>query len=196
MPAPNNANFDHDKMIYGTTTTPRQSGGKFLKVGYGTIETQVHFQVGESAYDTSRVPYGAEWAARDDPASGRVMKVEVTPEKKEFIKALEATTVQAVSKNSQEFSNAVHNSRLSPQNGDRPDVLKVKISDGSAGPETTVEVSKRQGGGRLTNPVPGTVADITPGCYVLPLIRVQGGVYFINRTYSQLCPSILLCVWT
>ena len=117
------------------------------------------------------------------------MKIELTPENVAFIKGLEATTVEAASKNSQEYfdqpvPNAVFNSRLSPQNGDRPDVLKVKISDGSAGPETTVVVSKRQGGGRLTKPVPGTVADITPGCYVLPLIRVQGGVYFINGTYG------------
>ena len=43
MTFPNNANFKHDKMIYGATTTPRQSGGKYAKVGYGTIETQVHF---------------------------------------------------------------------------------------------------------------------------------------------------------
>ena len=30
----------------------------------------------------------------------------------------------------------------------------------------------------------GTVDDIKPGSSVLPIVRVQGGVYFINRTYG------------
>ena len=41
----------------------------------------------------------------------------------------------------------------------------------------------------------GTVEDIEPGVFLLPVIRIQGGVYFINRTYgTSLVASAILVV--
>ena len=77
----------------------------------------------------------------------------------------------------------MHNSLIKPQNGDRNDCLKIKLSDGRNGPATKVELASWQDG-KLTPPTPVTIADITRDCLVLPLIRIQGGVYFINRMYG------------
>jgi len=38
--------------------------------------------------------------------------------------------------------------------------------------------------GKLTTPTPGTIEDITPGSMVLPIVRVQGGVWFMGAGYG------------
>ena len=69
----------------------------------------------------------------------------------------------------------------SKENGEGPLVLKVKIAEGSRA--TSVMVTSIQDG-KYTPKVPGTVDDIKPGSKLLPILRVQGGMYFINRTYG------------
>ena len=48
--------------------------------------------------------------------------------------------------------------------------------------------------GKLTTPTAGTIEDITPNSMVLPIVRVQGGVYFMSAIYgtSLVADSVLV----
>ena len=78
--------------------------------------------------------------------------------------------------------NAAHNSSIKQQNGDRPDCLKLKVQpDGKRATEVQVASWRN---GKLTKPMPGTLDDITPGSSCLVIARVQGGVYFVSKSYG------------
>ena len=48
--------------------------------------------------------------------------------------------------------------------------------------------------GKLTTPTRGTIEDITANSMVLPIVRVQGGVYFMSTVYgtSLVADSVLV----
>ena len=183
---PNHTNFELAKLVFGAVETNR-AGGRFVPVGYENLSTQVKFQLGTGANDTVRAPFGAEYAARDDPSSGLVMKVELTPDKHTFIEGFEAKTVEEANTHSQAWfgkptPNAMPNSTIKEQNGDRPPCLKLKIATEGKKPTLVKVITVKEG--KLSKETTGSVDDITPGSSVLPIVRVQGGVYFINRTYG------------
>ena len=183
--APNQSTFNFGNLTFDGSVSTNRGGGKYVQVAYQG--TQVVFQLGTSVHDTLRTPFGAEYAAKDDPTSGFVMKVELTPEIQAFIEQFEAKTVEAANKHSQAWfgkptPNAMHNSTVKEQNGDRPPCLKLKIATEGSRP-TSVQVATLTDG-KLSKPTTGTVDDIKPGSSVLPIVRLQGGVYFINRTYG------------
>ena len=183
---PTHVTFDFDALKYAATTTPNTRGGRYVKVGYGPSNGQVNFMLGLNPLDTIRTPYGAEFASPDDPTSGKVMKLELTEDKLAFMQQLEQTTIDAANTNSQAYfgrpvPNATHNSAIKENGEGKPLVLKVKIAEGSRA--TQVMVTTLQDG-EFTPQVPGTVDDIKPGSMLLPILRVQGGMYFINRTFG------------
>ena len=110
----------------------------------------------------------------------------------------EAATVAAAEANSQAWfkrptPSSAHNSSLKPQNGDRPDTIKIKLQAEGAR-ATAVQVASWRNG-KLTRPKPGSLDDVTPGCTVLPIVRVQGGVYFVSKTYgTSLVAAALLVI--
>ena len=187
--------FDIGQLTFAPKVATSRAGGKYVSVAYHL--QQVEFQLGTSPRDTMRTPFGAELAARDDPTSAMVVKIELDGSKQRFIERIEAATTTAAQLNSQEWfgrsnPSAVHNSLLKEQNGDRPPVLKLKIA---TGPRATVISVASLTNGKLSRPVLGTVEDIKPGVFLLPVIRIQGGVYFINRTYgTSLVATAILVV--
>ena len=196
--APTPATFDFGRLTFGTVPETNKAGGRYVQVAYAGA--QVEYQLG-SAQQPLRCPFGAELAARDDPNSPLVMKVELSPEAHAFVGKVEAATVDAANANSQAWfgrptPSSVHNSCVKPQNGDRPDCLKLKISDGGkSGPATQVWTRTMTANGKLsTHSVPGTVEDIVKGSFVVVKVRIQGGCYFINRTYgaSMVASSVLV----
>ena len=188
MATPNHTNFDANRLVYSTTSIPRQGGGRYARIGYDNLQNQVRVQLGESPRDACRAPFGIDFAVKDDPTSCKQVKLELTQEKKAFFEGFEAETVAAAEANSQGWfgrpkPNAMHNSLIKSQNGDRPDVVQIKISEGRNGPKTTVEVTICQNG-QFTTPKEGSIDDITENVSVLALIRVQGGVYLMNKSYG------------
>ena len=182
---PNHENFDFDKLTFAPQTTQNSHGGRRADIWYGTPDTQVKFQLGRDPHDTLRTPFGAEPAVRDDPTSGMVMKVEVEGDKLAFMQRFEKATSDAAHEHSQAYFNrptppSTFNTCIREQNGDRPNVLKLKIATGHRA--TIIKVGTLKDG--KIEMVDGSVDDITPGSMVLPIIRVQGGMYFIQRTYG------------
>lgn len=203
MAPPTHATFDFNQLTFGATTMPTRAGGKCVRVGYGPTGSQVEFQLG-TMQSTLVCAWGAELASKDDPTSGMVMKLEVDAPTLAFLQRLDAATVAAASAHSQAWFNRptpthVHNSSIKPQNGTlpdgtaRPDVVKIKLKED--GPRATqVFVSQRQGENGYTPKVPGTLADIVKGSRVLVHARVQGGVYFVSKTFGCSIEAVKVCV--
>ena len=101
--------------------------------------------------------------------------------------AFEDKTLQAAADNSPKWFGKEYNksqveisfsSRVKPQKDEgRPLTLALKVfSEGYRKTEVVVVEWK---GEKLTKPVPGTLEDIDKGSMVVPIVRVQGGVYFL-----------------
>jgi len=119
MAPPTHANFDFNALSFGAATMPTRAGGKCVRVGYGPTGGQVEFQLGTSPVETLVCCWGAELAARDDPTSGKVMKVELDAPSLTFLQRLDDATVSAAQANSQAWFNRpapthAHNSSIKP----------------------------------------------------------------------------------
>ena len=191
--APTIATFDFNELSFGATTIQTRSGGRCVQVGYGPTRDQVFFQLGRSPRETLSCAWGAELANKDDPTSGMVVKCELDSEAHDFLERFDRAMVAAATEHSQGWFNRptpthTHNSFIKPQAGTRPDgtprpdVVKLKLKEeGSRATEVFVATWR---GEKLSTAVRGSLSDITKGARVLPLVRVQSGVYFVSRTYG------------
>jgi hypothetical protein len=69
--------FDFEQLTFGSQTTSTRSGGKCVRVGYGPTYSQVEFQLGTMPENTLVCAWGAELANKEDPTSGKIMKLEL-----------------------------------------------------------------------------------------------------------------------
>lgn len=199
MAPPTNASFDFNQLTFSTATMPTRSGGKTVRVGYGPTGQQVEFQLGTTPLDTLVCAWGSDskgglLANPDDPASGMVLKVELTEATRTFVQGFESATIAAANANSQGWFNRPtpthsHNSVIKEQSGTlpdgspRPDVLKLKLKEDDPR-ATQVFVTRLTGDNGYTEPAPGSISDILKGLRVLVRARVANGVYFVSRTYG------------
>ena len=196
--------FDFEQLTFGSQTTSTRSGGKCVRVGYGPTYSQVEFQLGTMPENTLVCAWGAELANKEDPTSGKIMKLELDEASHAFLTRFDQATVAAANQYSQSWFNRPtpthsHNSSIKQQNGTlpngnpRPDVVKIKIKE--EGPRATkISVCRLHGDKGTADWVPGTMADIVKGSRVLVRCRVQGGVYFVSRMYGCSLEAVSLRV--
>jgi hypothetical protein len=164
-----------------------KNGRKTAAVTYdGKRIEEVPFQLG-NPNETLRCPFGVDTYPKTGPPESMSMKLELTPEVKEFLKAFEGKTVEAATDHSvkwfgKEMSYAqletTFSSRVKAQSdADRPDTLTLKVEFGTR--KTSVVVVEWNDG-MVTKPVPASLDDIKAGAMVVPIVRVQGGVYFMG----------------
>ena len=183
--------FDFDQLSFAAQTKPNRAGGKYATVGYGPAKEQVHFQLGASPKDALRCAFGLDES--DKEPGKKYVKLELTEDTHEFIEKLESTLVQSAEANSvawfkKTHSSAVLESRLTsnikPQKDDRPDCVKLKVEEHGKTP-TVVLVSTWKGHKLVPKePVQGTLDDLTQGAMIVPIVKVQGGVWFMNEGKS------------
>ena len=200
--APTHETFDFEQLSFAGELKKTKAGGSCASVGYGAAKEQVHFQLGLSPKDALRAPFGLD-ASQQDPEK-KYLKLELAPESSAFLAQLEAALVAAASAHSEAWFKKRHEpvvlrsmltSSVKPQTDDRPDCVKLKV-DLEGKRATTILVGTWKGG-KLTTPRPGTVHDLAPGAHVLPIVKVQGGVWFMNGGKSfgmSLAAAALLVV--
>ena len=191
---PTHETFDFTSLTFDAAPKPTRSGGKMVWVSYAS--NQVQFQLGRSPKDTLRCPYGFE-ASREEPDRFHI-KLELTPETKAFLVELERNTIAAAEENAMSWfkkspPNATHNSCIKQQSVGRPDVVKLRVIT-EVKNATVVRLASWKNG-KLTKPIQGKHEDIKPDSYVLPIVKIQGGVYFVSKTYgTSLVASAVLVV--
>ena len=170
--------IDVSKLTIGTIETGN-NGGKYMKVSYDGDQLK-NVQLGESVHDTLRCPFGSEPVSQDQP-NKLCIKVEVSDKLKKFVESIDTLVKNAVKDDS-----LTHGSTL--REGSMSTTLKLKIMQDTQIFVTTLKDNK------ITPPKPATVSDITPNSQVLPIMKIQGGVYFIENRYgtSMVATQILV----
>ena len=202
MPAPNLKTFNADHLVFAAELKPNKAGGKYATVGYGDPKNQVEFQLGNSPKDALRCPWGVEPVSETEPDKLQI-KLDLTEDAKALVERLEAATLRAAATHSVAwFKKSLNvealrrdlNSSIKPSAKDEyADALKVKVvKDGLKPTKVSVATWKD---GKLTKPIAGTLGDVVPGCMVLPILKIKGGVYFVQKSFgTSLAASELLVV--
>ena len=97
--------FDFEQLTFGSQTTSTRSGGKCVRVGYGPTYSQVEFQLGTMPENTLVCAWGAELANKEDPTSGKIMKLELDEASHTFLTRFDEATVAAANQYSQSWFN-------------------------------------------------------------------------------------------
>jgi len=177
--ATNFANIDLQKLEIGPIETGN-NGGKYKRVSYNGDQLK-NVQLGASVHSTLRCPYGVEAVSQDQP-NKLCIKVDAPDDVKTFVEAIDNLV-----KNSVNDSSLVHRSTL--RLGAVGTTLKLKLQ-----PDTQVFTATLKDN-KLTTPKTGTFDDIKPNSQILPIIKIQGGVYFIEENYgTSLVATQLLIV--
>ena len=155
------------------------NGGKYRKISYNGNQLK-DVQLGKDVNDLLKCPYGVEPVAQDQPNKFCV-KVDVSADLAQFIRSMDDLVISSVN-----APGLTHRSTLRSVNAQQ-DSLKIKIL-----PETQVFVMNKKE--KYSRPELGTTADIKAGSMILPIIKIQGGVYFIESNYgtSMVATQILV----
>ena len=193
MSIPKISTFDFEQLSYSPELRTTRAGGKCAQLGYGAGKAQVKFQLGDSMREALLCKWGADYASREEaskPEPKRVIKLTLTDKAKNFLERFEATTLAAAEDNSMAWfkkkkPTGMYNSRIKSDGEHGTDFVLLRLEEYNQDPEkrTLVETIMWKNGKR-TEPVPGTIEDITPGSMVLATVRVQNGVYFQNTGYG------------
>ena len=201
MSIPKISTFDFNALSYSAELKTTKAGGKCVQVGYGAGKEQVKFQLGDSIHEALLCKWGADKCDPNDPDSELQIKLELTDKSKAFVEKLEAATAAAAEANSMAWfkkkkPTAMLSSAIKPDKDDKyPDVVKLRLDATNPNPalRTSVKVAMWKDG-KLTPPTRGTIEDMTPNSMLLPIVRVQGGVYFMSTMYgtSLVADSVLV----
>ncbi len=163
-------NIDLANLEIGPVETGN-NGRKYKKISYNGNQLK-DIQLGENIRDLLRCPFGVEPVAQDQP-NKLCIKVDVTEKLASFIKSIDNKVIEAVNDES-----LTHRSTLRTSVNDN---LKIKIQTDTQVLVTTLKDKEKN---IITAPVVGTHDDLKPGCMLLPIIKIQGGVYFIESNYG------------
>tara|TARA_B100000482_G_scaffold190996_1_gene175207 strand:+ start:1769 stop:2368 length:600 start_codon:yes stop_codon:yes gene_type:complete len=170
-------NIDVNKLLIGAVETGN-NGGKYMRISYNGDQLK-NIQLGESVNHTLRCPFGSEPVSQDQPTK-LCIKVEASDKLKSFIESIDTSVKAAVKDDALTHRSTLREGSFT--------TLKLKIMQDTQIFVTTLKDNK------ITPPKPGTADDIKPNSQVLPIMKIQGGVYFIENNYgtSMVASQILV----
>lgn len=157
-------NVDFSKFKVGEEEKSK-SGNIYRKIEYCNTQFQ-NIQLSENVFTALRCQYGVESASQTNPDK-LCIKLDVDNNVASFIKKLDEMIINAV--NDPTFK---HISIL--KENESGSSIKLKIQD-----DTRVLITNLKGN-NITQPVQGKLGDIKRGSMVVPIVKIQSGVYFIS----------------
>ena len=169
--------FDFGSLQIETDTKQNKAGGKFASIGYGDAKQQVKFQLG-GAKDALKCEFGID---KDSKFGKTTLKLEVAEPQKHFVEKLETCVLDTALKSNwfkKASSKDVLKERMycNVKKSDDGDCIRLKIEE--SGPKKTSVMVAEWRDAKLTKPIDGTLEDVVAGAMVLPIVRIQGGVWF------------------
>jgi hypothetical protein len=185
--APTHTTFDVAKLAYADTAkTSKPHNRKSVAVTYDS-SWYVGFQLG-AIRTPLRCPFGIDSYENQQGVVEKSIKLELTDETLAFVKEVEGATIDAAVANSVEWFGKAYpkeqleenfNSCIKAQDGGRPDCIKLKVKESGSGKTDVVRVVWK--GEKVTAPVAVTPEDVTDRSMIVPVVRIQGGVYFVGN---------------
>lgn len=184
-------------MVFDSEAKSRD-GKKSVTVGYPTLQERVKFQLGDGLRDASLCKWGAE---PKEPTAGFNLaqvencdkklhfKLEVNPKQAGFVEKLGTLVMEAANANTKGwFGKEKHgmsfNSNIKTPNDDK--YKENKFVSINLLKDTKVQVTYwiDEAKGKYAPPTTGTLKDLVKGSRILPIVRFQNGVYFMNKEYG------------
>ena len=161
--------IDTDKIIIGDEEIGN-NGGKYRKISYDGQQMK-DIQLGASVNDLLRCPFGIEPVSQNAPDKF-CFKVEANDNLTKFIQELDAKVIQSVNDET-----LTHRSTL--RIGTMSNNIRIKIL-----PDTQFLMTFKKSDTVMTQPTIASKEDITANSMVLPIIKIQNGVYYIEENYG------------
>ena len=150
------------------------NGGKFQKISYPNINGQSgqfkDIQLGKDVHDIVRCPFGIESVSQEQ-TNKLCIKINVDTKLYNFIKSLDKKVIDAVDNSSFTHRSTLKESQIN--------TMKIKIM-----PDTQIFLTSFKENNVLSRPVVGNLDDIKPGCKLLPIVKIKGGIYFVDSYYG------------
>lgn len=146
------------------------NGGRYKRISYDGQQIK-DIQLGASVNDLLRCPFGIEPVAANAPDKF-CFKVDANENLTKFIQDLDAQVIQSVNDET-----LTHRSTL--RVGTLNNNLRIKIL-----PDTQFLTTTKKSENVFTQPATGFKEDITPNSMLLPIIKIQNGVYYIEENYG------------
>jgi hypothetical protein len=171
-------NIDISKIQIGQEEQGK-NGGTYRKVSYLGKQFE-DVQLCSNVFTALRCTYGVEAASMEQPEK-LCLKLEVDSNLCQFVQEIDDLVVKSVND-----PNKKHISILKEGQGNP--TIKVKLL-----PSTQVMVTNLRGD-KITQPTEGSLNDIQRGSMIVPIVKIQGGVYFIEDRFgtSIVATSILV----
>ncbi len=167
------AQIDLSNLVIGPTETG-QNGNKYKQISYKGQQFK-NIQLGASIFDLIRCPFGAEQVSQKQPDKFCV-KIDANTQLSTFIQTMDDMVIKSVTEEPNgDRSSYLHRSalKITGEYG----TLKIKIQ-----PDTKILVTEFVNDKKIQTPVCGSKEDIVAGCMILPIIKIQGGVYFLDQS--------------
>lgn len=157
-----------DDIVFGPTERGT-NGNKYKRMSYNNAQLK-DIQLGEDINDLLTCPYGVE------PVSAQVkdkfcIKLVANEKLAKFVMSIDEKVIEEV-----DSADLVHRSVFRSA---MIDTVKIKLA-----PDVDILVTQLKGTNKITPPVAGTLTDVTSNCTLLPIVKFQGGVYFIEDSYG------------
>ena len=157
------------------------NGNKYRKISYEGRQLK-DIQLCKSVHDPLKCAYGKEAVAVNEP-SKLCIKLETSEELSAFINTLDELVRVKV-------NDSTLTQRSALKKGTITDTVKIRIL-----PETVIMVATLKDNGNITQPRQGEIEDLTPNSSIIPIIKITGGVYYIESNYGvSIAASQLLVI--
>ena len=206
MPARNPTNFDVRKLTF-TEAKPNKRGGNYATMAYENEDGRVTFQLGAIPNELLHTRFGVDYSNPQDPTSGKQVKLDLSPGAKTFLKGIEQATLNAAEQHSvswfkkkltKDKITSLYTPIVKEDESEYPDRIVLKVFEKgtqniSSELWTKVFVIKKRGDA-YTREVEGTLADVTPNSWLVPVVKVKSGVYFMNGKFGTSLVATALVV--
>ena len=182
-------------ITFGEKVEQNQNGSNLLKLNFRGEQFK-NIQLGKDVMSTLRCAWGVEKTPLENSNQFRYqMKLDCNPETSSFFEQLDAKVKAEVEKHQKSggiTGTYSLNSVLRPStNPSYPASIKLKVYADTEVYTCSLKDSK------MTSPSLGTIEDIKPNTLVLPIVKINGGVYFINESFgTSIAASKILVVNT
>jgi hypothetical protein len=161
------ANIDLSKIVIGATETGN-NGNEYKQIAYNGQQLK-NVQLGNGVLDLIRCPFGVE-AVSAKQTDKFCVKIDASPTLASFFNEIDQRVIASV-----DDPTMTHRSPLKT-NGNYA-TLKIKIQSDTQISTTEFVDDKKN---KISAFKTGTKDDIVAGSMILPIIKFQGGVYFLK----------------
>lgn len=193
MPMLTPQTFDFSKLHIEATQKTNRAGGKYAGIGIGDNNAQVKCQLAQFT-EPLRCPFGIDADSKEAPDK-RHVKLELSDGVETFLKQFDDVLVDTAVDNSfswfkkEKISRELARDKLIPNvkiptKEGYANYVKVHIDEGVESKSPTEVLECTWKGDKIGGAKPSSLNEISRNCRIVPVVRIQGGVWFNSSNFG------------